>query len=249
MSRLPQPGSDEGTWGAILNDYLGVAHAADGTLKQNSLIVGAQQASQKGQANGYAPLDSASTVPFTNLPTALTTAGYYPLAAYGFFTATTPIETVNAESTLLNGNFFARVFIPAGRAINAVAGIVAQVGTVGVGGANCFAVYDDTGTLVASTPADNNLWANLGWAIGEFSSPIPAQATDRFVYVTGIVAGYSSPPYIAYDNVSQQSLLYGGYNMPNHRRAFYGNNTTVMSSISPVTYGSDSNYLPFYALG
>ena len=33
MSRLPTPGSDNGTWGTVLNDFLGVEHAADGTLK------------------------------------------------------------------------------------------------------------------------------------------------------------------------------------------------------------------------
>jgi hypothetical protein len=33
MARLPQPGSDEGNWGAILNEFLVVAHNADGTLK------------------------------------------------------------------------------------------------------------------------------------------------------------------------------------------------------------------------
>jgi hypothetical protein len=32
MSRLPTPGSDNGTWGTVLNDFLGVAHAGDGTL-------------------------------------------------------------------------------------------------------------------------------------------------------------------------------------------------------------------------
>ncbi len=35
MSRLPTPGSDNGTWGTILNDFLGVSHAADGTLSSN----------------------------------------------------------------------------------------------------------------------------------------------------------------------------------------------------------------------
>lgn len=40
-SRLPQPGSDDGTWGDILNDFLSQAHQADGTLKTNS--VGATQ--------------------------------------------------------------------------------------------------------------------------------------------------------------------------------------------------------------
>lgn len=33
MPRLPKPGSDVGKWGEILNEYLKVAHNADGTLK------------------------------------------------------------------------------------------------------------------------------------------------------------------------------------------------------------------------
>jgi len=33
MARLPNPGSDDGTWGTILNDFLGVAHEDDGSLK------------------------------------------------------------------------------------------------------------------------------------------------------------------------------------------------------------------------
>lgn len=33
MARLPQPGSDDGTWGNILNQYLLVAHDTDGSLK------------------------------------------------------------------------------------------------------------------------------------------------------------------------------------------------------------------------
>jgi hypothetical protein len=31
--RLPIPGSDDGTWGNVLNGYLGVEHNGDGTLK------------------------------------------------------------------------------------------------------------------------------------------------------------------------------------------------------------------------
>ncbi len=37
MPRLPQPGSDEGKWGDILNDYLSAAHKPDGTLKPNTV--------------------------------------------------------------------------------------------------------------------------------------------------------------------------------------------------------------------
>lgn len=35
MARLPIPGSDDGNWGNILNDYLLVGHNADGTAKQD----------------------------------------------------------------------------------------------------------------------------------------------------------------------------------------------------------------------
>jgi len=37
MARLPQPGSDEGAWGNILNDFLLVSHNNDGTLSENSI--------------------------------------------------------------------------------------------------------------------------------------------------------------------------------------------------------------------
>jgi hypothetical protein len=33
MPRLPVPGSDDGTWGTVLNDFLAVEHNADGSLK------------------------------------------------------------------------------------------------------------------------------------------------------------------------------------------------------------------------
>ncbi|MEO6513100.1 MAG: hypothetical protein ABIR37_00275 [Candidatus Saccharimonadales bacterium] len=38
MSRLPTPGSDDGTWGTVLNDYLAVEHNADGSLKKAAQI-------------------------------------------------------------------------------------------------------------------------------------------------------------------------------------------------------------------
>ena len=69
MSRLPTPGSDDGTWGAVLNDFLTVSHDPDGTLKSTEVAAaGAEVVANKGAANGYAPLDSASKVPTANLP-------------------------------------------------------------------------------------------------------------------------------------------------------------------------------------
>ncbi|QQS19263.1 hypothetical protein IPL68_03430 [Candidatus Saccharibacteria bacterium] len=40
-SRLPTPGGDDGTWGAILNDYLAQAHKTDGTLKDDVVTAAA----------------------------------------------------------------------------------------------------------------------------------------------------------------------------------------------------------------
>ena len=37
MARLPNPGGDNGAWGTILNDFLAVSHATDGTLRANSV--------------------------------------------------------------------------------------------------------------------------------------------------------------------------------------------------------------------
>lgn len=37
MTRLPVPGSDEGQWGQILNDYLAASHKADGTLRDDAV--------------------------------------------------------------------------------------------------------------------------------------------------------------------------------------------------------------------
>ncbi len=38
MARLPQPGSDDGTWGDVLNDFLSQTHNPDGTLKDTGVV-------------------------------------------------------------------------------------------------------------------------------------------------------------------------------------------------------------------
>ncbi len=43
MARLPIPGSDDGTWGQVLNDFLDVAHDTDGTIKANAIDSSALQ--------------------------------------------------------------------------------------------------------------------------------------------------------------------------------------------------------------
>jgi hypothetical protein len=69
MSRLPAPGSDNGIWGDVLNDFLLVEHNSNGSLKIRTEGL-FELSSNRGQANGYAPLSSSSLVPAANLPVA-----------------------------------------------------------------------------------------------------------------------------------------------------------------------------------
>jgi parallel beta-helix repeat protein len=72
MARLPIPGSDNGTWGDILNDFLDVEHNADGSLKNaaRSSDVAAKYTKPSG---GIPETDLASAV-----QTKLDTAGTVP---------------------------------------------------------------------------------------------------------------------------------------------------------------------------
>lgn len=74
-SRLPIPGTDAGTWGDILNDFLLAEHNGDGSLRirndLNSIKAKADNAvplSAKGQPDGYVPLGSDGRVSIAHLP-------------------------------------------------------------------------------------------------------------------------------------------------------------------------------------
>jgi hypothetical protein len=76
--RLPVPGQDDGTWGDILNGFLEVSLNSDGTLNPSAVsTAGAELTSHKGVANGYAPLNSSSLVPTTNLGTGTASSTNY----------------------------------------------------------------------------------------------------------------------------------------------------------------------------
>lgn len=57
MPRLPQPGSDDGTWGEILNEFLLTTHSTDGTLKPGIVTQPALAASSitPGKLNAVSP--------------------------------------------------------------------------------------------------------------------------------------------------------------------------------------------------
>lgn len=59
MARLPQTGSDDGVWGDILNDFLGVSHDSDGTLIPAAV---AQAGAYAKPGDGIPATDMAPTV-------------------------------------------------------------------------------------------------------------------------------------------------------------------------------------------
>src|SRR6185436_1521772 len=55
MTRLPIPGSDDGSWGDILNDFLSQAHNTDGSLKDATTSAkGALSATDKTKLDSVA---------------------------------------------------------------------------------------------------------------------------------------------------------------------------------------------------
>ena len=76
-ARLPNPGSDNGTWGDILNGFLGVSHNGDGTLQVSAIT----------QAGGY--IKPSTGIPASDLD---------PSVQADLLAAITPQDKVNVVS-------------------------------------------------------------------------------------------------------------------------------------------------------
>jgi hypothetical protein len=99
MARLPTPGSDNNSWGAILNDFLSIEHNSDGTLKTSGSLA------TKADDNAVVHLTGAQTVtgtktfssspivPTPSLGGHATTKSYVDLAV----TAGAPDATTSAK--------------------------------------------------------------------------------------------------------------------------------------------------------
>ncbi|HEU0266714.1 MAG TPA: hypothetical protein VFQ70_03730 [Candidatus Saccharimonadaceae bacterium] len=71
MARLPQPGSDDGTWGNILNTFLDVAHNSDGSLQTSAIA----QAGGITSINGKSPSNGVLTLAASNIANAVQLGG------------------------------------------------------------------------------------------------------------------------------------------------------------------------------
>jgi hypothetical protein len=249
MARLPNPGSDDGTWGTILNDFLSQSLDGGGNLKSN--VVSASQVADG--ALPQAKIQNLASDLANKVDTAdtrlVTHYDAYPAQGYDFFAfSETPL--MFAVDSPLNGGdmFFTRLWVPAGQAIAGAGTLVQTAGTSAGAGQSGFALYSDSGTLLTQTPANNNIWGSTGWASSAFSSTIAAQTSGRFVYVALFVHNYSAGPHFYFLNPSSgpndPNLVTGGYGGLVHRRTFYNNGlSTFPAPITPATYGNNTGYL------
>ncbi len=96
MARLPQPGSDSGTWGNILNDFLSQAHNADGTIRDGVVPESALSSSAQTKLNAVGGTPDWSTI--ANKP-AVIAAGADQAAARAAIGAGTSSLTIGTTNT------------------------------------------------------------------------------------------------------------------------------------------------------
>lgn len=103
MPRLPQPGSDSGVWGEILNNFLSESLAPDGTLKdgivsQSTLTPGLQSTlASKVSSSSLASV--ATTGAYADLSGAPALASVATSASYNDLVDTPSIPKITASST------------------------------------------------------------------------------------------------------------------------------------------------------
>jgi hypothetical protein len=104
MPRLPQPGTDKGVWGGILNDYLSQAHNVDGTLKpgvvtgstvQDGSLTITKTANLQTALNAKRDISAAFTT--TELP-----AGSILFARYNTTTSSWPARPTNRSDVMVH---------------------------------------------------------------------------------------------------------------------------------------------------
>lgn len=264
MSRLPTPGSDEGNWGTILNDFLGVAHNSDGTLKDAATIAGAQQKSAlttKGDlyaatgsgatarlaAGSNGQVLTANSATSTGLTwTTPTTAVDTNAAAVGLVAQTFPVPLATDHFVLNSGVFVVcTVYIPTASSVSTL-GVGVRAAASGSTGVNAMAIYQrvsaSSATLVGQTgDMTSGLTGSApAWVSGAISGG--AQLLSPGIYYVGLLTHFSSGPNIATTTDSTNSI--GGPGIPaiNNVRPtiFATSQTSLPASFDPSSYNLNS---------
>jgi len=180
MTRLPQPGSDDGTWGAILNDFLGVEHNADGTLKPSGTLATKADDSDVVHTSGSETIGGAKnftsspTVPAPTNPTDAATKAYVDSASG----ATVPDASTTVKGIVqLAGDLGGTATAPT---VPGLAGKVPTARTITAG----------TGlTGGGDLTADRTLAANFGTGAGTIAQGNDSRITGALQKSGGTMTG------------------------------------------------------------
>lgn len=160
MSRLPVPGSDTNAWGNILNDYLNVAHDANGNIKAAAL----QAAGGVTSVNGKSP--SGGVVTLTAGDLGISAGAQQPLSVVISKSGSNAVAT-KADGTVLYSG------VDGGAALSAA---ITSVGNAG--GVIAFQPGTYTWSSVPALPPNLNGWLYI---VGAMATISLTTSGDRFL--------------------------------------------------------------------
>lgn len=198
MARLPVPGSDEGAWGTILNDFLDQAHNSDGSLK-SSAVSGAGAATDASVIHNsgdetMAGVKTFSSSPIVPTPTTNTQAANKSYVD-GVASAGAPDATTTTKGLVqLAGDLGGTATSPTvpGLASKATdAAVVHNTGAETVAGIKTFSSSPIVPTPTTSTQAANKTYVDSAVSAG---APDATTSTKGLVQLAGDLGGTASSP-------------------------------------------------------
>lgn len=212
MARLPVPGSDDGIWGTVLNDYLSVEHEADGTLKASgSLAAKADDADvvHNTGAETIAGVKTFSSSPIVPTPTTATqvanksyvdnlpdTGTPADPALFDLSLWTIPLYTATLSYGPSAQTFVGVLTRSSANATITKLGtwIITAGSTAGVG-VNGIAIYSEAGTRLGVTGDMTATFQTTGYVEGTLTSSVDITADTNYYIV--FLNNFSTAPVLA----------------------------------------------------
>lgn len=248
MARLPIPGSDDGTWGTVLNGFLDVSHNADGSLQTSAIQASGGLTSTTnagGDLSGMYPnptVASVNGVGVSGAPAAgqvltaatSSTATWHTPAAtpatFGLSMWTIPMYQAALTSGLGAQTFYGvLVQAPLTATLSKLGTWVTTAGSGAGTGVNGLALYSESGTKLAVTGDMTTQFSSTGFVEGTLTSSYTVTAGTN--YYLFYLNNFSTAPVIATDgSPGNYPVIRGHYPAV----VMYGQ-TSFPSTITPST--------------
>lgn len=264
MGRLPTPNGDSGTWGTVLNDFLLVAHNADGSLQNTGTMASKADDAAVVHIAGAETIGGAKafsvspTVPTPTSGTQIANKTYVDSVAVRASTPTAedqnliawtydPLQAVGFTSTSPGTLALMRVIVRRATTITNAIYAVTSGGTSLTTGQNWVGLYDFSGNLVAQTSDQTTNMSGTGIITAPWSSPYAASAGNFWLAMLN--NGSSTPSYARMGANSLSDLASVGLTAATRRFGAYGSGlTTLPASIAPSSISAVTNGLFWMAI-